>query len=59
MHKLSEMFGHRGGSESSDAFGRRAVKNIGIRTDIEQTFAETGTTSTYTALETAGDAHYQ
>ena len=36
------MFGQRGGS---DAFGRRAVKNIGIRTDIGQTFAETGTTS--------------
>ena len=43
MYKLSEMFGQRGGS---DAFGRRAVKNIGIRTDIGQTFAETGTTST-------------
>ena len=42
MYKLSEMFGQRGGS---DAFGRRAVKNIGIRTDIGQTFAETGTTS--------------
>ena len=28
MYELSEMFGHRGGS---DAFGRRAVKNIGIR----------------------------
>ena len=36
------MFGQRGGS---DAFGRRAVKNIGIRTDNGQTFAETGTTS--------------
>ena len=35
------MFGQRGGS---DAFGRRAVKNIGIRTDIGQTFAETDTT---------------
>ena len=42
MLKLSEMFGQRGGS---DAFGRRAVKNIGIRTDIGQTFAETGTTN--------------
>ena len=42
MYKLSEMFGQRGGS---DAFGRRAVKNIGIRTDIGQTFAESGTTS--------------
>ena len=31
MFKLSEMFGQRDGS---DAFGRRAVKNIGIRTDI-------------------------
>ena len=41
MFKLSEIFGQRGGS---DAFGRRAVKNIGIRTDIGQTFAETGTT---------------
>ena len=40
MFKLLEMFGQRGGS---DAFGRRAVKNIGIRTDIGQTFAETGT----------------
>ena len=38
---LSEMFGQMGGS---DAFGRRDVKNIGIRTDIGQTFAETGTT---------------
>ena len=44
MYKLSEMFGQRGGS---DAFGRRAVKSIGIRTDIGQTFAETGTTNTY------------
>ena len=43
MFKLSEMFGQRGGS---DAFGRRAVKNIGIRTDIGQTFAKTGTTNT-------------
>ena len=43
MFKLPEIFGQRGGS---DAFGRRAVKNIGIRTDIGQTFAETGTTST-------------
>ena len=42
MFKLSELFGQRGGSY---AFGRRAVKNIGIRTDIGQTFAETGTTS--------------
>ena len=41
MFKLSEMFGQRGGW---DAFGRRAVKNIGIRTDIGQTFTETGTT---------------
>ena len=45
MSKLSEIFGQRGGS---DAFGRRAVKNIGIRTDIGQTFAETGTTTKYT-----------
>ena len=45
MFKLSEMFGQRSGS---DAFGRKAVKNIGIRTDIGQTFAETGTTSQYT-----------
>ena len=44
MFKLSEMLGQRGGS---DAFGQRAVKNIGIRTDIGQTFAETGTTSRY------------
>ena len=44
MFKHSEIFGQRGGS---DAFGRRAVKNIGIRTDIGQTFAETGTTTTY------------
>ena len=44
MFKLSEVFGQRGGS---DAFGRRAVKNIGIRTDIGQTFAETGTTNIY------------
>ena len=36
------MFGQSG---VSDAFGRRAVKNIGIRTDIRQTFAETGTTT--------------
>ena len=43
MFKLSEIFGQ---SSGSDAFGRRAVKNIGIRTDIGQTFAETGTTST-------------
>ena len=42
MYKLSEMFGQRGGL---DAFGRTAVQNIGIRTDIGQTFAETGTTS--------------
>ena len=41
MFKLSEMFGQGSGS---DAFGRKAVKNIGIRTDIGQTFAETGTT---------------
>ena len=44
MFKLSKMFGRRGGS---DAFGRRAVKNMGIRRDIGQTFAETGTTSVY------------
>ena len=47
MFKLSEKFGQRGGS---DAFGRRAVKNIGIRTDIGQTFAETGTTSQHPSL---------
>ena len=47
MYKLSEMFGQMGGS---DAFGWRAVKNIGIRTDIGQTFAETGTTSILSLL---------
>ena len=41
MLKLSEMFGQRGGS---DVFGRRAVKNIGIRTEIGHTFAETAGT---------------
>ena len=42
MFKLLEMFGQRGGS---DAFGQRAVKNIGVRKDIGQTFAKTGTTN--------------
>ena len=42
MLQLSEMIGQRG---RSDIFGRTAVKNIGIRTDIGQTFAETGTTN--------------
>ena len=50
MFKLSEMFGQCGGS---DAFGRRDVQNIGIRTDIGQTFAETGTTSGHTAQNDA------
>ena len=45
------MFGQRGGS---DAIGRRAVKNIGIRTDIGQTFAETGTTSPHLAACSRG-----
>ena len=44
MFKPSEMFGQRGGS---DAFGRIAVKNIGIWTGIGQIFAETGTTNTH------------
>ena len=52
MFKLSEMFGHRGGS---DAFGRRVVKNIGIRTDIGHTFAETGTTSLVYGRPTLSD----
>ena len=45
MFKLSEMFGQRGGL---DAFGWKAVKNIGIRTVIGRAFAETGTTSPLT-----------
>ena len=48
MFKLSEVFGQRSGS---DAFGRRAVKNIGTWKDIGQTFAETGTTGTYPSVE--------
>ena len=47
------MFGQSGGS---DAFGRRAVKNIGIRTDIGQTFAETGATSGRDGAVTAAGA---
>ena len=59
MYKLSEMFGQRDGS---DAFGRRAIKNIGIRTDIGQTFAETGTTNTqlsciYCVIRLSGKDH--
>ena len=42
MFKLSEILGR---SDGSDAFGRRAVKKNGIRKDIGQTFAETGTTN--------------
>ena len=47
MFQLSEMFGQWGGP---DAFGQRAVKNIRIRTDIGQTFAETGTTNGFMDL---------
>ena len=51
MYKLSEMFGQRGGWDAF--FGRRAVKkNIGIRTDIGQTFAENGTASLDSLLVT-------